>query len=189
MKTELEKSTHRSSFCYLSEKVTFGDVPPRGMGLTANDFIAKGELVLILGGTIVSQEDIVTQDHHFSIQVEEEHFISPVDKDYPFRINHSCNPTLGVRGQISYIALRDISPGEEINYDYAMTDGVAFEMEDGSIYDEFSCQCGSANCRGSVSGEDWKRPELWERYEGHFSLYLQRRIDRLKQKRNGNGSR
>jgi hypothetical protein len=28
-----------------------------------------------------------------------------------------------------------------------------------------------------VSGDDWKLPELQKRYEGHFSPYIQRRID------------
>ena len=30
-----------------------------------------------------------------------------------------------------------------------------------------------------MTGHDWKRPELWARYAGYFSAYLQRRIDRL----------
>jgi hypothetical protein len=54
-------------------------------------------------------------------------------------------------------------------------------MSDGSPYDEFDCECGAANCRGRISGNDWRRPELWERYAGHFSPYLQRRINHLKQ--------
>jgi hypothetical protein len=31
-----------------------------------------------------------------------------------------------------------------------------------------------------VTGDDWKRPDLQQRYEGYFSLYLQRRIDALR---------
>ena len=34
--------------------------------------------------------------------------------------------------------------------------------------------------RGSGDGNDWAQPELWTRYAGHFSPYLQRRIDQLK---------
>ena len=64
--------------------------------------------------------------------------------------------------------MRDISSGEEITYDYAMSDG--------SPYDEFTCSCGSPHCRGHVSGDDWRRSELWRRYAGYFSPYLQRRI-------------
>jgi hypothetical protein len=86
--------------------------------------------------------------------------------------NHSCDPNVGLTGQIGLIAMRDIEPGEEVCLDYAMCDG--------SAYDEFDCQCGSLNCRGRITGEDWKRAELWERYEGYFSPYLQRRIAALK---------
>ena len=65
--------------------------------------------------------------------------------------------------------MRTISAGEEITYDYAMSDA--------SDYDEFPCSCGSMRCRGQVSGSDWQRPELWRRYSGYFSPYVQSRID------------
>ena len=54
-------------------------------------------------------------------------------------------------------------------------------MMDCTPYDEFECHCGSPNCRGTVRGNDWQRPELWAKYAGYFSPYLQRRIDRLAQ--------
>jgi hypothetical protein len=53
-------------------------------------------------------------------------------------------------------------------------------MTDSSDYDEFTCRCGTALCRGQVTGQDWRRPELQERYRGYFSPYLQQRIDNLK---------
>ena len=40
-----------------------------------------------------------------------------------------------------------------------------------------TCQCGGPDCRGRITGNDWQLPDLWERYRGHFSPYLQRRID------------
>jgi hypothetical protein len=33
-----------------------------------------------------------------------------------------------------------------------------------------------------VSGSDWSRPELWKKYDGYFSPYLARRIEKLKAK-------
>jgi uncharacterized protein len=69
------------------------------------------------------------------------------------------------------VALRDIKAGEELTFDYAMSDG--------SPYDEFECCCGSANCRKKVTGNDWKLPGLWEKYKGYFSPYLARRIKSL----------
>ncbi len=60
---------------------------------------------------------------------------------------------------------------------------IDYAMCDGSPYDEFDCECGSPLCRGRVTGEDWRNPELWQRYAGHFSPYLARRIDALRRRR------
>ena len=106
------------------------------------------------------------------LQIEDGFYLMTPSMEPSDCFNHSCDPNAGLSGQIGLVAMRDIEPGEEICLDYAMCDG--------SNYDEFDCQCGSPNCRGRVTGEDWKRPELWERYEGYFSPYLQRRIAALK---------
>ena len=106
----------------------------------------------------------------YSLQVEDNHYlVSLSDCEPADYVNHSCAPNAGLSGQITLVAMCDIAAGEEITYDYAMSDG--------STYDEFPCTCGAAECRGAVTGKDWKRPDLWRRYEGHFSPYLRRRID------------
>jgi hypothetical protein len=38
------------------------------------------------------------------------------------------------------------------------------------------CQCGTALCRGVITGHDWRQPDLQRKYRGYFSWYLQRRI-------------
>ena len=56
-------------------------------------------------------------------------------------INHRCDPNTYVRtiaGDRYVVALREISPGEEITYDYCING-------DGDT--EWSCSCGSPNCR------------------------------------------
>jgi len=50
-------------------------------------------------------------------------------------------------------AIRDIQPGEEIAYDYALT-------EAGSHFTIAQCRCGTALCRGKITGDDWKLPQL-----------------------------
>ena len=51
-------------------------------------------------------------------------------------MNHSCDPNCGIVGAVLLVAMRDIEPGDEICFDYAMTD-----TDD---YDEFECTCGTA---------------------------------------------
>ena len=122
-------------------------------------------------------DELPDEIRRHTVQVEES-TLSRLDHgpdEPPDFINHSCEPNAGLDGQIAIVALHRIQPGEEVTIDYAMCDG--------SPYDEFECGCGSAICRGRVTGEDWRNPTLWERYAGHFSPYLERRIRALKRRR------
>jgi hypothetical protein len=72
--------------------------------------------------------------------------------------------------------MRDIAPGEEITFDYAMV----LSETAGVPYEGFDCRCGSPRCRGRVTDADWRRPDLQSRYDGWFSWYLRERIERLR---------
>ncbi len=67
-------------------------------------------------------------------------------------INHSCDPnceTREVKGRVWVTAIRNISPGEEITYDYCLYDGGE---------DEAQCNCGAKRCRGTMySREEMRR--------------------------------
>jgi len=83
--------------------------------------------------------------------------------------NHSCDPNIGVRGEITFVAMRDIRAGEELTHDWAMTDDDESSTE---------CKCGAANCRRILTGKDWQRPELQRRCGNYFSAYLLEKIAR-----------
>ncbi len=158
---------------YLSPKCVVRECGDRGgHSVFAAQCIEKGELIVVWSGMLVNGATLDTMAQtvrRYSLQVEEDSFlVSLTDCEPADYVNHSCDPNAGLSGQIALVALRRIEPGEEVTYDYAMSDG--------SAYDEFHCLCGAENCRGRVRGDDWKLPELWRRYEGHFSPYLQRRI-------------
>jgi uncharacterized protein len=147
------------------------------MGIFAREPIAQGEIVSVWGGEVFTRaevEQLPERYQHYAMQVEEDFFLAGINEDDTNYFNHSCNPNVGMSGQMVLLAMRDIAPDEEICFDYAMTDG--------SDYDEFECECGAPNCRKIVRGTDWQNPELWERYRGYFIPYLQRRIDQLKEK-------
>jgi len=149
-----------------------------GKAVYARDAIEPGELVAVWSGRIVSADkldELPPQTRRHTVQVEEGLYLASLSpNEPPDFINHSCEPNAGLDGQVAIVALHCIQPGEEVTIDYAMCDG--------SPYDEFECGCGSPSCRGRVTGEDWRNPTLWERYAGHFSPYLERRIRALKRR-------
>jgi len=164
---------------YLNPKCDSGQFEEKGgCGVFAREPIKKGELLALFGGRIAAKDELDPNMPHFTqrvLQVEDEFYLVTPDPLEPSDcFNHSCEPNAGFTGQIGIVAMRDIKAGEEINFDYAMCDG--------SSYDEFTCYCGSEHCRGSVKGNDWTRPELWEKYDGYFMPYLARRIEALKAK-------
>ena len=163
---------------FLSPKLEVRAEPEKGgFGVYAMEAVAAGEVVSVWGGYIVNAEQLETLPHEVqqhTVQIEEGLYSATIGgAETADFINHSCDPNLGLRGQITLVALRDIEVGEEVCFDYAMTDCTP--------YDEFECRCGMAACRGTVRGYDWRLPELWAKYAGYFSPYLQRRIDRLAQ--------
>jgi hypothetical protein len=107
-----------------------------------------------------------------SIQIDNDlYMVSDVTPEAGDMLNHSCEPNCGVSGSVMIVAMRDISVGEELCFDYAMCDA--------SDYDEFPCLCGQSTCRGIVTGSDWRDPMLQAKYSGFFSPYLIKRIAEL----------
>ncbi len=138
--------------------------------------IQKGEIVSLWGGDIVAKDRLDPSMPRFTqrvLQIDEGLYILTAEEKEPNDcFNHSCEPNLGFTGQIGLVTLRDVDAGEELTFDYAMSDG--------EPYDEFDCHCGMPTCRRKVTGNDWKLPSLWEKYEGYFSPYLARRIHTLR---------
>ena len=159
---------------WFSAKVEKRRSPIDGRGLFAKAKIKKGEVVVVKGGYILTknQRDKIGKELGPSeIQITEDLFIGPASASEReggmMHLNHSCEPNLGLQGQIVYVALRDIAIDEELTFDYAMN---ADEP------DEMTCRCGAKSCRGTITGTDWKRPELQRKYDGYFSWFIQRRI-------------
>lgn len=148
------------------------DSSKQGCGVFARAVIEAGERLVTWSGHLVPGSvffQMPPEIQHLSLQVEADLYMVALDTRPTDRVNHSCEPNAGMGDAYSLVALRRILPGEEVCYDYAMSDSTA--------YDEFPCACGSRYCRGKVTAEDWQRTELWERYGSHFSPYLQSRIN------------
>lgn len=158
---------------FLAEGLEIRHHSKSGRGVFATRHFSPGELLAVWGGWIISTAELkrlTDKERTFAVQVEEElYLVTPKSrvKGADF-INHSCDPNTGLASSISLVAMKAIGPGEEVCYDYAMTDS---HPDLG-----FRCECGSEICRHEVTGEDWRLMELRQRYQGYFSPYLQRRI-------------
>ena len=160
---------------YLSEKCSVRTVNNK-TGVFADQDIKKGALVAVWGGIIYLDAEIKEISKKYShflthpVSVCEGFFIGPinfVDLDDVEYINHSCDPNIGVKGQIILLARRDISPNEEICFDYETTEMNA---------EEFACDCGAKNCRKQITGNAWRDPEFQKNNAGYFSWYIEEKI-------------
>jgi hypothetical protein len=160
---------------YRSPKTEVRASPIQGQGLFARQAIATGEIVAVKGGYVLTRarwgalEPVLGPAE---IQLTEDLVMAPVRGEERhgamLYTNHSCDPNIAIQGQIVFVAMRDIAPGEELTHDWATTDDGDYELE---------CRCGSPRCRRVVTGKDWRKPELRERYRGWFCWFLQRKID------------
>lgn len=167
---------------YLSPKTEVRESKIHGRGLFAVAAIAKDEIVAVKGGHIVDRktlrEKITPRLGPVEIQIDDNLFVAPTteeERDLSMLYsNHSCDPNLGMRGEITFVAVRDIRAGEELTHDWAITDDDDYSVE---------CNCGASRCRQIITGKDWRRPELQKRYAGYFSAYLTRKINLLEVRR------
>lgn len=163
--------------CWLLPGVEVRDSPIEGRGLVAGRPIAAGTVVSRLGGRLVSWPELrrliadPDQPYVDTITVSEtEHLVLPPRRPNGYG-NHGCDPNLWWVGPYELAARRPIAPGEELTNDYATsTAESAFTMD---------CACGSHLCRGTVTGDDWRRPELRARYGEHWIPMLLARIAAL----------
>ena len=159
-----------------SPKIRVTDDTLAGRGVVAIEPIARDEIVAIKAGNIITRDELeqaTQQAGDLALQIDDAFYIAPRNLDeaesMSVFINHSCDPNVGFRGQVVYVAIRDIAVGEELCHDYSM------ERSDDYYLD---CRCGSPLCRGKVTGDDWKLPELQQRYGHYFSIYIRNKFEK-----------
>lgn len=157
---------------WLSPKLAVRPSEIQGLGLVALEAIVPEEPVSVMGGRVMTDEEfarfVASADRWSAAAVLEglhlvQNFDDPLAKG-----NHSCDPNLWMADELTLVARRAIRAGEEATTDYAlMTVDEDWSME---------CRCGSAACRGTTSGADWRKRDVQDRYRGHFSPFIERRI-------------
>jgi len=97
--------------------------------------------------------------HTFFFSLESGKLIDGGDQGNDARwINHACEPNCEAqeeKGRVYIHALRDISRGEELFYDYGL---VIEEKMSKALKAAYACRCGSGSCRGTMLAAVKKSP-------------------------------
>jgi len=130
-----------------------------GKGAFALRRIKKGtRLIEYLGDRITHAEadhryeDCDENDNHTFLFVVDRRMVidAGIDGNDARFINHACDPNSEseIEDRRVFIdAIKDIGPGEELNYDYQ----IGREKTDPANVDEiYACRCGSPKCRGTM---------------------------------------
>jgi SET domain-containing protein len=182
MEEEIEtgKMKHYLPETWNDPRIEIKKSPISGSGMFAREPFKKGEPVCIVGGIVMTNFDFEAfQSRHSTynaIQIDEDrHLVEQpqITQSLDGSMNHSCDSNIWMDDEVTLIARRDISAGEEITVDYAL-----FTTQPNWMLDN-PCHCGSLYCRHTISGNDWKLREVQERYRNHFSPFINRRIEKL----------
>lgn len=136
-----------------------------GKGVFVNKDIKKGETVFILKGGL---RPFVMRNAHDSlgypnwVGIDENLWIDP--KKPASYLNHSCNPNMGVRGKLLFVALRDIKKDEEVTIDYAITEA------DPLWYME--CFCSGKKCRKIITAIQDLPKTYFKKYSPFIGKYF-----------------
>ena len=162
---------------WIDPRVELRSSSTEGKGLFARESIKKGETVIIWGGAIFTESDIKKDkaEKHSVVEIGEGIYLG-IPRGKPQTLddfmNHSCNPNLWLKDEVTLVARRNIEKDEELTADYATWVSRS--------YWQMECHCGSLFCRHLITGNDWKLKKLQNKYRNHFSPYLEKRIRKLK---------
>jgi hypothetical protein len=150
-----------------------------GNGLVAVAPIGAGEVVsrldegmprMTIAAFLEKSQEEQDDISHYAYQISETELVFEGE---PERfMNHSCDPNVWWADSYTMVARRDIAAGEELTYDYAMTEvDVPFAMD---------CRCGSPMCRKRVTNLDHLDAAWQARYGEHLPAHTLKAIGRAK---------
>jgi SET domain-containing protein len=138
--------------------------PLGGEGVFAKERIEPDELIAEWDGEIYPFEHPGWTEDLLShvIQFERARFRDALG--LARRINHSCEANSGIKELFRVVAMRPIEPGEEVTWDYEMTED--------SEWWRMRCLCGTPSCRKLIGAYRNMPAEVRARYRGYISEWL-----------------
>jgi uncharacterized protein len=132
-----------------------------GNGVYAREFIRAGTRIVEYRGEMITDAE-GDQRYPYQPGVPYHTFLFRLDDNLLLDagsggniarwINHSCDPNCEtlIDGMRIYVeAIRDISPGEELTYEYHL---IVPERHTPAVKKRYPCRCGTEKCRGTMLG-------------------------------------
>lgn len=125
-----------------------------GKGAFAIESIKKGEIICYMNGEEISISELKRryekgeEKSSDPLQVGDDRYID-LDEPYLY-FNHSCDPNAVIIRFNELVAIKDIEVGQEIIYDYSLTEWS--EEESWRDYEDWviECKCQSPLCRKRI---------------------------------------
>ncbi len=164
---------------WINPKLKAGKSPIHGDGVFAGEKILERERVMEFGGELISKEEAFSGNYRSrSVWIVDENSYlalpkSDTQESLDENLNHSCDANTWLIDEVTIVAKRDIEAEEEITLDQG-----TWNFEDNAYTDnEEPCSCGAKGCRKVLTENDWKIPNVQERYKGHFHPMIQKMIN------------
>lgn len=110
-------------YLFNNNKFLVAPAGQKGEGLFTTKDIQKGEVVFVAKGPLRTWHSTTETDAQQNLNWYGVHKDIWVDLQLPFvKANHSCHPNMGIDGARIFVALKNIKQGEELLFDYSITD-------------------------------------------------------------------
>ncbi len=145
-------------------KVEIRKTTHHGKGIFAIDMIKKGEVIAAFDGRVYSSRSTKWNEdlYNHCIQFEEKKWRDSTG--IARLINHSCEPNCGIQNLFQIVAMRNILLGEEITWDYEMTED--------HPYWRMACSCGTGSCRKVIGAYGNMPGVVRKKYKKYTSTWL-----------------
>lgn len=154
--------------CSDHPNVALRATPNKGTGVFASADIQKGELIAeFIGETYLAplESDLPDIMADRCIQTGPSTYVFAENR-LAEKINHSCEPNCGIRERTKIVAIKPIKTGDEISWDYRMSENSDWILE--------NCLCGAERCAGRILGYDSLPEHIRQEYlqQGAISSWL-----------------
>ena len=136
-----------------------------GKGIFALKPIKKDDVIFIVKGKIVKSGFGPQENKHPNmIGYNNKAWIMPFKSNPLYYLNHSCNPNAGIKGKVTFVAMKPIKKDEEIMLDYSIAEeDPAWSMK---------CRCGNRNCCKVIRSIQFLDRNLFDKYKIYIPKYL-----------------